>query len=42
MQKYWRKDKIIVLQLNKVSMKYFYSFSISDLIKLHTTYSRNY
>lgn len=39
---YWRKDKIIVLQFNKVSMKYFYSFSITDLIKLNTTYPRNY
>lgn len=34
MQKYWRKVEIIVLQFNKVSMKYFYSFSITDLIKL--------
>lgn len=42
LQKYWRKDEIIVLQLNKVSMKYFYSFSITNLIKLNSTYSRNY
>lgn len=42
MQKYWRKDEIIILQFNKIFMKYFYSLSIIDLIKLNATYSRNY